>query len=100
MLREKAQPKIIINLCLALIMLSTSFIYSANRLTNSLLECKFLTLTTQYFLLSVFSWSLVEGFHTSRGVIFPLKVKVDNYLCKMFIFAWGKFYLQSGGIEV
>jgi len=89
MLRENNQPYILINLCTALILLSLTFIYAGLRLTTDFFECKTIAFLLQYFLLSVFSWSLVEAFHTSRGIIFPLKVRINNYMKKIFIFAWG-----------
>eukprot|EP00111_Clytia_hemisphaerica_P001276 TCONS_00003640-protein len=95
-LRENAQPKILINLCLALVLMSVTFVYSGFRLTDDPTECKGIAFLMQYFLLTVFSWSLVEAFHTSRGIISPLKVKINSFLWKTSLVAWGTPLIYTG----
>ena len=54
-------------------------------------ECKSAAVFLQYFLLSVFSWSAIEGFTSFRGLVQPMATKIENFMWKAVAIGWGKF---------
>ena len=77
------------NLCVALIAMKISFLIGAEA-TTSKTGCKAVSIILQYFFLAVFSWSAVEGFHSSRGLVFPMRVEINCFIQKAIVFGWGE----------
>ena len=85
-------PKILMNLCIALIMLSVVFLAGVERGGKSEPSCQAVAFLLQYSFLAVFSWSAIEGFHSTRGLVFPMKTDVRHFITKAMPIGWGKFY--------
>ena len=90
MLRRKLPPKILINLCIALILMEIFFVIG-NKENVPRYGCTAISLLLQYFLLSVFAWGAVEGFQSFRGVVRPLGKDIKCFMQKAIIFGWGKY---------
>ena len=90
MLRDTIPPKILINLCTALIALKLLFLIGAEA-TSSKVGCKSVAILLHYFFVAVFTWSGVEGFHSARGLVFPMKVEITMFMQKALVFGWGKY---------
>lgn len=88
MLRSSTPPKILMNLCASLILMIITFFAGLER-NSSETNCKVIAGFIQYFFLTVFSWSAVEGFHSARGLVYPMKVEVTLFIQKAFAVGWG-----------
>ena len=79
------------NLCLAVIAFSLVFLIGAEKRDfMSKTECSIIAAFIHYFLLTVFTWSIIEAFHSGRGIVFPMKAEISNFWTKSLIFGWGK----------
>ena len=88
-LRENDPPKILMNLCAALILLEVLFLAGIER-TSPRAGCQAVAFLLQYSLLCVLSWSAVEGFFSYRGIVLPMKSEIQNLMFRASIFGWGK----------
>ena len=80
------------NLCIAVIAFSLVFLIGAEKRDfMSKTECSIIAAFIHYFLLTVFTWSIIEAFHSGRGIVFPMKAEISNFWTKSLIFGWGKF---------
>ena len=80
------------NLCIAVIAFSLVFLIGAEKRDfMSKTECSIIAIFIHYFILTVFTWSVVEAFHSGRGLVFPMKAEILHFLKKSLIFGWGKF---------
>lgn len=91
MLRETIPPKILMNLCTAIICLNIVFLVGVDRDEKSNAGCKTVAFLLQYFFLAIFCWSGIEGFHSARGLVFPMKVEISHFVLKSCLFGWGEF---------
>ena len=90
-LRDATPPKILMNLCIAVIAFSLVFLIGAEKRDfMSKTDCSVIAAFIHYFILTIFTWSTIEAFHSGRGLVFPMKVEVSNFLIKSLIFGWGK----------
>ena len=88
-LRVKQPSKILMNLCLAYILFLIAFMAGSTR-TEPVIGCQISSFLVQYFMLSVFTWSLVEVFTCFRDIILPLAKKLHKLTWKAMAFGWGK----------
>ena len=90
------------NLCVALIMLSIVFLVGVERTRQTEKEvCQAVAFLLQYSFLSVFSWSAIEGFHSTRGLVFPMKTDITSFVTKSLPIGWGElmFLITDGFIS-
>ena len=90
MLRETVPPKILINLCAAILFMNIVFVVGVEKSNISTGGCQAIAFLIQYFFLCIFFWSGVEGFHSARGLVFPMKVEIRMFIQKSCVFGWGK----------
>ena len=91
-LRDTTPPKILMNLCIAVIAFSLVFLIGAEKRDfMSKIDCSVIAAFIHYFILTIFTWSTIEAFHSGRGLVFPMKVEISNFLIKSLIFGWGKW---------
>lgn len=90
-LRADYPSKILINLCLALLMLNLLF------LVNSWLAsfhnrglCIAVGAFLHYFLLAAFTWMSLEAVHMYNALIKVFNTYIPNYILKFSIAGWGK----------
>lgn len=93
MLRETIPPKILMNLCGAIIFMNIVFLVGVERGGKSKEACQSVAFLLQYFFLAIFCWSGVEGFHSARGLVFPMKSEISRFVLKAFAFGWGESLL-------
>ena len=91
-LRDTTPPKILMNLCIAVIAFSLVFLIGAEKRDfMSKIDCSVTAAFIHYFILTIFTWSTIEAFHSGRGLVLPMKVEISNFLIKSLIFGWGKW---------
>ena len=78
------------NLCAALIILSIVFLVGADRGSKSKQACQAIGFVLEYIILAVFSWSAIEGFHSVRSLVFPMKTEIRGFLKKALPIGWGE----------
>ena len=82
------------NLCIAVIAFSLVFLIGAEKRDFiSKAECSIIAAFIHYFILTIFTWSIIEAFHSGRGLVFLMTAEISNFLTKSFIFGWGKHLL-------
>ena len=89
------------NLCIAVIAFSLAFLIGAEKRDfMSKTECSVIAAFIHYFILTIFTWSMIEAFHSGRGLVFPMKAEISNFFTKSFIFGWGKCRYNCLGVLV
>ena len=79
------------NLCVAVIAFSLVFLIGAEKRDfMSKTECSITATFIHYFILTIFTWSTIEAFHSGRGLVFPMKAEISHFLIKSLIFGWGR----------
>lgn len=91
MLRETIPPKILMNLCAAIICLNIVFLVGIDRNNRPYEACQTVAFLLQYFFLATFCWSGVEGYHSSRVLVSPTKAEISYFFTKACLLGWGKF---------
>lgn len=100
-MRDSTPPKILMNLCIAVIAFSLVFLIGAEKRDfMSKTECSIIAVFIHYFILTVFTWSIIEAFHSGRGLVFPMKSEISHFLTKALIFGWGKFRQNYLGVPL
>ncbi|XP_067905945.1 adhesion G protein-coupled receptor G3-like isoform X2 [Heterodontus francisci] len=82
--------KIHINLCIALLLMDITFLlnlYLAQLYISSL--CVVLAISLHYFVLSLFGWMGIEGFHLYLLIVKVFNTDIKWYLLKACLIAWG-----------
>ena len=79
------------NLCIAVIAFSLVFLIGAEKRDfMSKTVCSIIATFIHFFTLTIFTWSIIEAFHSGRALVFPMKAEISNFLTKSLIFGWGK----------
>merc|ERR1712150_100231 len=87
-LRRSLPPKILMNLCLAVLLFNITFLVGADNKTRNL-PCEPVSMLLQYFFLSMIFWNVVEVIHALKGFVFTMKSISSNFLRNALVFAWG-----------
>ena len=88
------------NLCIAVIAFSLVFLTGARKRNfMSKTECSVIAAFIHYFILTIFTWSTIEAFHSGRGLVFPMKSEMSYFLTKSLIFGLGKCRCNYLGVH-
>ncbi|XP_044090617.1 adhesion G-protein coupled receptor G4 [Neovison vison] len=89
-LRKDHPSKILINLCMALLMLNLTFL--VNSWSSSFQKarlCVTAAVTLHYFLLVSLTWMGLEGVHMYLSLVRVFNIYVPNYILKFCLVGWG-----------
>ena len=91
-MRRKTAQRIIINFCLALLLLLSTFMLITNITITSAMVCHSVSALLHFLLLSTFAWTTVQAFFLYKKAVRATKNRGSNrksfYVC--FVLAWGK----------
>jgi len=88
-LRESTPPKLLMNLCVSVIILSILFLAGADNNDYSDTACSVIAGLIHYSFLTVLFWGGIEAFHSARGLVFPMKTEISKFLIKAMVIGWG-----------
>ncbi|XP_038661949.1 adhesion G-protein coupled receptor G6-like [Scyliorhinus canicula] len=92
-LKEMAKDfsiKIHINLCISMLLLNMNFLLNVWLLQlNISTLCVVLAISLHYFVLSLFGWMGIEGFHLYLMIVKVFNTNIKWYLLKICLIAWG-----------
>ena len=77
------------NLCASYILLLLAYIIGVTR-TETKIGCQVTAAIIHYFLLTVFTWSAVEGFNSFRGLVKPMAQEIRKFIFKAMAIGWGE----------
>ena len=89
-LRKSRPPKILMQLCIALILLLV--ILLAGFSARNKQQCQAVSVLIHYFVLASFCWMAVEGFNLYLCFVKVVGGEVRRFFWKASGFAWGKLF--------
>ena len=96
-MRRKTAQRIIINFCLALLLLLSTFMLITNITITSAMVCHSVSALLHFLLLSTFAWTAVQAFFLYKKAVRATKNRGSNrqsfYVC--FVLAWGNKLLNN-----
>ncbi|XP_072374792.1 adhesion G protein-coupled receptor G3-like isoform X2 [Scyliorhinus torazame] len=82
--------KIHINLCISMLLLNMNFLLNVWLLQLDISTlCVVLAMSLHYFILSLFGWMGIEGFHLYLMIVKVFNTNIKWYLPKICLIAWG-----------